>query len=166
VFLGAQPCEWAPGLGWRSHREATPGGRPGSPLKILVGCSGGDREWPGVLCERPVAVAGGGEAQGEQAAEVEGGGPGVQPGVVFGCAAGGGVGWGGGGGGGGGGGRRAGGWPVRRGAAAAGIRPARPGLRRRGGRRPAGRGRGGRSGLARPGRWCSARVAGSRGIVS
>ena len=22
------PCEWAPGLGWRSHREATPGGRP------------------------------------------------------------------------------------------------------------------------------------------
>ena len=22
------PCEWVPGLGWRSHREATPGGRP------------------------------------------------------------------------------------------------------------------------------------------
>src|SRR6266851_6463538 len=23
-----KPCEWAPGLGWRSHRVATPGGRP------------------------------------------------------------------------------------------------------------------------------------------
>src|SRR5215470_5407782 len=22
------PCEWVPGLGWRSHREATPGERP------------------------------------------------------------------------------------------------------------------------------------------
>ena len=22
------PCEWLPGLGWRSHREATPAGRP------------------------------------------------------------------------------------------------------------------------------------------